>query len=296
MEHIHVGHTATDTSIRSDAGTAARTGAQREIGLIVATRMRTRGPELEEAIFARVRDGVPHPRGWAQEEYVQGLRAAVAGGVEYTLSGIERARSPTTAIPPAALAQARRAARAGVGLDTVLRRYLAGHTLLADYVMREAEHEDFAGQGAALRWLLCASSSLLDQLLAPVTLAYREEIARTRRPYPHVHTPTHTHTHTPRTLLPPILSNPNSHRARQCLCFLLAQQELHSHPSNREIAAGLGIAHPPQVSRLMSALLREGLVSCDRRGAGLPNAWRLTPRGQHVARSLQTEPAAAPRP
>ena len=41
-------------------------------------------------------------------------------------------------VPVALLAQARLAARVGVSLDAVLRRYFAGYTLLGDFLIEEA--------------------------------------------------------------------------------------------------------------------------------------------------------------
>lgn len=160
-------------------------GALREVRFVVVERLRAREGELEESVFARVRDEVPHPVSAAEEEYFEGLHAAVKASVDYVLTGIELA-SMSGPIPVAALMQARRAARAGVGLDTVLRRYLVGHTLLADQLMREAESEDVARQRAPLRGLMGTSASLLDRLLPPVTSAYRDEIARARRTRVHL--------------------------------------------------------------------------------------------------------------
>jgi AcrR family transcriptional regulator len=165
-----------------------------EVRFLVVSRLRARREEIEEAIFVHVRDeipgpddlldpgGPPDPVGRQDEEYLQGLRTAVRAALDYMLAGIEQARAPTKLIPAEAVAQARRAARNGVSVDTVLRRYVAGHALLSDFVMQELAHEDLDAQRIALRRVLGTSASLLDRLIGPITAAYREETERAAGP------------------------------------------------------------------------------------------------------------------
>lgn len=82
--------------------------------------------------------------------------------------------------------------------------------------------------------------------------------------------------------LPAMFDNPGARRARECLLFLAE----HRDSSNREIAAGIDIAHQSQISRLLAHLLEERLVVKRSEGAGKRNAWRLTPRGEEIARTL----------
>lgn len=110
-----------------------------EICTGLVERLRSRCSEIEETIFAHVRDALPDQIGDEDAEYVVGLRAAVSAAVDYGLTGIEHGEGWSGPAPSAAIAQARRAARGGVGLDTVLLRYMAGYTLLEDFVMDEAE-------------------------------------------------------------------------------------------------------------------------------------------------------------
>ena len=86
--------------------------------------------------------------------------------------------------------------------------------------------------------------------------------------------------------LPAQLSNPSARRARECLRFLAT----HPDSSNREIATGIGVIHQPQISRLLSQLAAENLVSKHSQGAGKRNAWRLEPRGEQVLRVLSERP------
>jgi hypothetical protein len=233
--------------------------------------LRARRGELVAAIFARVRDDAFGLVGAQDAEYVAGLRTAVMAAVEYGLQGMERGEGRAGPVPDAVLEQARRAARIGVSLDTVLRRYVVGHTLLEQYVMEEADGDGenwiLPTQRSAMRDALRAQASVLDRLLAAITGAYADELARTRDSA---------------SALPAMLSNPNARRARECLCFLA------SHPgsSNRELATGIGVPHQPQISRLLSQLATESLVVKRSQGVGKRNAWQLTSRGEAMLRIL----------
>jgi hypothetical protein len=143
-------------------------------GLVI--RLRARRSELEEAIVARVR-AVSEAPSKEDAEYVTGLRAAIEAAVEHSLSGIELGEEWRAPIPSAAAAQARRAARYGVSLDAVLRRYTAGDRLLADFVMDEADR--FPRH--ALRQVLNTQAMALDRLMASIAGEYRDEVARAAR-------------------------------------------------------------------------------------------------------------------
>lgn len=97
--------------------------------------------------------------------------------------------------------------------------------------------------------------------------------------------PLRRHTTRLHVAIPAMLSNPNSQRARHCVLFLTD----HPGSSNREVAAGIGVAHESQISRLLSSLLKERLVARRSAGAGKPNAWRLTSRGEEISRALRGE-------
>jgi hypothetical protein len=138
-----------------------------------------RREEIEEAIFARVRGLVFEPVGERDMEYLDGLRATVAVAVGYGLSGIEGGDPGSVVVPGEVLAQARLAARSGISLDTVLRRYIAGNALLWDYIMQEATRAELAGEGEGLREMLRAQSSLFDELVIVVARAHTSELQRT---------------------------------------------------------------------------------------------------------------------
>lgn len=142
----------------------------------LVVRLRERLPEIEDAIFARART-LSEDVGEEDPEYVAGLRATVSESLDYALSHIEKGEEWTGPIPSTAAEQARRAARAGVRLDTVLRRYATGDRLFGDFIMDEADR--FSSQ--ALRMVLRAHGPQVDRLMAAVATEYMEEVARMRR-------------------------------------------------------------------------------------------------------------------
>lgn len=142
----------------------------------LVVRLRARVSEIEDAIFARVR-ALSEPSEADNPELIAGLRAAVAEALDYGLVTIEHGEELLAPIPAAASAQARRAARYGVGLDTVLRRYAAGDRLLGEFIMDEADR--FPSQ--ALKQVLRENSPQVDRLMAVVATEYMREVERMRR-------------------------------------------------------------------------------------------------------------------
>jgi hypothetical protein len=134
----------------------------------LAERLRLRRDEIEKAIFARVQE-VSDLAAHDDAVYLEGLRATVAAVVDYSLRGIELGEDWLAPTPSIASMQAQRAARSGVGLETVLLRYAAGHRLLGDYVMAEAGHFP----GPALRQILDEQGSLLERLIVAVSTEYK---------------------------------------------------------------------------------------------------------------------------
>lgn len=153
-----------------------------EVRADVAERLRARRPEIEETIFARVREAAFGHVGDDEAEYVTGLRTAVSAAVELAVTAIERGEESVGPIPTAAVDQARRAARFGVSLDTVLRRYIAGHALMADFIMEEADNSSFSGDEAMLRHeLRTTQTPLLERLTASIVEEYNQELERVGR-------------------------------------------------------------------------------------------------------------------
>jgi hypothetical protein len=137
----------------------------------LSARLRERRPEIERAVLDRVY-GVAEADDSLDPTYLEGLRSACSAALEYALGAIERGEEQATPLPPVLLAQARLAARNGIGLDTVMRRYSAGYVLLSDFLVEEAERSGMQGQG--LQRLLRSQGSL-DRLLAAVGEEYARE-------------------------------------------------------------------------------------------------------------------------
>jgi DNA-binding PucR family transcriptional regulator len=156
-------------------------GAAPEVVEVVG-RLRARREEIVEEIFARVREVVPDMVSDRDVEYAAGLRATAAAGFDFILSGIEEGNGGSGSVPVEALAQAQRAARNGVSLDAVLRRYMVGQALLWDYVMEEAAR---TGEDGALREMLRAQASSLDRLMIDVAREHDGERERAGRSSEH---------------------------------------------------------------------------------------------------------------
>lgn len=175
-----------DVGVGAGAGADAVVGASIGMGVgvgvgaVVAGLYARRG-EIEDAIYARVAAIEPGSVGEWDAEYALGLRAAVAGAVEYVLRGLELGGEQAGPAPVAAVAQARRAMRSGVDLNTVLRRYTAGYTLLGDFLVQEVERGLLEDRFGVLRGLLRTLSGLLERLTAVIADEYERELERAGR-------------------------------------------------------------------------------------------------------------------
>jgi hypothetical protein len=136
-------------------------------------RLQARLPEIEQAALARIQ-AIADPSTAVDPSYLEGLRLAVSAALDYGLTTIDAPAGAGGPVPVVLLAQARLAARSGITLDTVLRRYLAGYTLLGDFLLEEA------GEGGLdstdLKHLLRSQATLFDQLLAAVGEEHGREL------------------------------------------------------------------------------------------------------------------------
>lgn len=137
----------------------------------LAERLRERQAEIEEAILTRVLaiddDGLDDP------EWLAGVRATVKTAVAHGLLMIEQGDDGTLPPPVPLLTQTRLAVRSGISLDTVLRRYFAGYTLLGDFIVQESAAIEFRE-----RWLkrvLRDRAATFDRLLSMIGDEYRRE-------------------------------------------------------------------------------------------------------------------------
>jgi hypothetical protein len=154
---------------------SSTTGPRAEL----ASRLRARRSEIEEAILARIH-AIADPSEAKDPAYVEGLKGALADAVDYGLAGIEYGDERQLPVPVALLAQARLAGRNSVSIEIVLRRYCAGYVLLADYLLGEAEDGDLLGD-ESLKSLMRTMAGLFDQLLRAVSEEHRREAGNRSR-------------------------------------------------------------------------------------------------------------------
>lgn len=148
----------------------------REARVAFAARLRVRRPEIEEAALARIY-ALADP-GRSDPVYVEGLRAALSAALDHGFIVVERGEERSPPVPQALLSQARLAARSGIGLDTVLRRYVAGHALLGDFLLQEADTVDLPS--TLIQRIIRDLSVIVDRLLTVVTGEYARE-SKSRR-------------------------------------------------------------------------------------------------------------------
>jgi hypothetical protein len=117
---------------------------------------------------------VSDPDGVRDPGYLVGLRGAVSAALAYGIAAIGH-HERLGPVPDELLLQARLAARSGVSLDTVLRRYIAGHALLADFILRESAARELLN-GRELQDALRAVAAVFDDIVAAVSRAYGEEM------------------------------------------------------------------------------------------------------------------------
>jgi hypothetical protein len=137
------------------------------------SRLEARRSEIERALLTRVY-GVADPTEVDDPTYTVGFRAAAEAAFDFALATLEQPHLASP-VPPVLLSQARLAARNDVSLDTVLRRYAAGHALLVDFLFEEAQGVELL-PATALRRIFAATSSTFDRLLAAVGEEYSREL------------------------------------------------------------------------------------------------------------------------
>jgi hypothetical protein len=164
--------------ISRDTRTRARSYEEAFADLI--ERLRQRQAEIEAALFARVR-AVSGLAGIDDADYQAGLASTVVAVVDYSVTCFEQGEECSEPIPPAAIVQARRSARNGFSLDTIVLRYIAGHRLLGEFVMDEVDRSELASDAYVLRHVRRTQEAVLERLTAAVASEYRQERERLGR-------------------------------------------------------------------------------------------------------------------
>ena len=136
----------------------------------LAARLRSRRQEIEKTVLHRIQS-LTDPVGSEDPTYVVGLQRTVTEAVSYGLEGIEKGSASRLPIPIETARQARRAAREGVRLDTVLRRYAAGNKTLEEFAIAEAE----GMPSRLLCQILSDQGPHVDLMMESVAAEYRDE-------------------------------------------------------------------------------------------------------------------------
>lgn len=160
---------------------ATRTSELSDVGVEIVGRLWVRRSEVVQAIDASIRGEEFDRTGIDDPEYTEGLREAVRAAVDYVLTGIGRPEGLSESVPHAVMVQAGRAARIGVSLGTVLRRYIAGHRLLGEFVAEEAERIGLDSNGSALHYLRRTQEALLERIAAAIEREYLQEFEQVGR-------------------------------------------------------------------------------------------------------------------
>ncbi|HEV3071790.1 MAG TPA: helix-turn-helix domain-containing protein [Solirubrobacteraceae bacterium] len=153
-----------------------------EVRADIGERLQGRIPEIVQAIYVCILDAVPDPIAGLGADYQVGVLAAITAIVEYSLEGIKQEPGWSAPIPQAAAAQVRLAARVGVSVGTVVRRYIAGHGCLGKFIAREVEQIGLSGHGPTLHHLHRTQEVLLQNLTAAIEHEYNQECERARSP------------------------------------------------------------------------------------------------------------------
>jgi PucR C-terminal helix-turn-helix domain/GGDEF-like domain len=137
-------------------------------------RLRSRRAEIEAAVATRVYSLADLPQ-MGDPEYVRGLRLTLSVAIDYAFTSIELGEQRSPPVPLALTGQARAAAREDVGLDTVLRRYFAGYSQIAEYAVQEVESSDL--NRFSVQELLRGQAAVFDRLITEVSAEYSREAA-----------------------------------------------------------------------------------------------------------------------
>jgi hypothetical protein len=142
----------------------------------LAAKLRKQLPAIQVAIF----DGISSISEEVDDHgptYAEGLRHAISAAVAQDLETVENGLEPSARVSELVLAQARRAARDGVRLDTIMRRYMAGAKVFEDFLVEAAAEVP----DTVLRQVLSEQGEQIERFMDAASAAYRDELARTQR-------------------------------------------------------------------------------------------------------------------
>ncbi|MGN6274731.1 MAG: PucR family transcriptional regulator [Solirubrobacterales bacterium] len=140
---------------------------------LVSARLKRQLPEIETAVHRHIRS-IVEAAPPTDPEYVAGVQEATREAIDYAIAGIETGVSLSEALPAAVAKQARRAARSGIPLDTVLRRYHAGDRRLSEWMTGVAGDIP----PGALQEIVRTQGLIVDRLTAGVAAEFKRELER----------------------------------------------------------------------------------------------------------------------
>lgn len=151
---------------------AASADAFAEASAALAARLRARSPELEAGLASLI-DAISNPGEVPDHAYLNSLHDARTAVLGFAVEAVESGERSPPEVPAAVLASTRLAARSGIALDTILRRYSIGNAMFGDILVAEAE--EIGVSGPVLRRLLHRQATVFDRLLEAVSETHVQE-------------------------------------------------------------------------------------------------------------------------
>ena len=136
-------------------------------------RLRARGGEMEAAIIDRF-IALSEPGEVPDAEYTAGLKSAIRQVLELAITSVELGPGWSPPPPPVVGIQAQRAARSGLSLDTVLRRYATADRIIGEFIVEEAD----SLPGPVLGEVMRTRGPLADMLMSYAATHYVREFER----------------------------------------------------------------------------------------------------------------------
>lgn len=138
-----VGSADMPVTLQSMDGGALVACSLEEIYLLLAARLTDRRREMQCQILTRICEIPDELQADAVHQadavYQEGLRTTVAAVVECVIKAVFHGGDRPIEIPSQVAEQARLAARGGIGVETVLNRYVAGSHVLQGFITEEAQ-------------------------------------------------------------------------------------------------------------------------------------------------------------
>jgi hypothetical protein len=135
---------------------------------VLARGLRARRSELEQAALAQIR-AISRGRRDTDLSPSTKSKAAILAAVSYGIEAVGNQELPP--VPAILLAEARFAARAGLELKELIRRYLVGYRLVGDFLLQEADRTGLLGT-SAFRELFHDQAEAVDRVIATISDEY----------------------------------------------------------------------------------------------------------------------------